>query len=138
MEQTISEEGRKMLLELADLLDNLPKERFCYGFWVGEDWEGSPDLSCGTSACAAGWATTLPSFRAKGLYLANYAPAYRTDDHTVYGEAAMAVVLGIRVSDAAHLFLPHSWHPRFDTYSPPPYAGPKLVAAHIRAWLERV
>ena len=65
----ITDKTRAMLTELADLLDALPSERFIYDNWVRRDWLGDPDLSCGTAACAAGWATTLPSYRAEGLYL---------------------------------------------------------------------
>lgn len=60
---------KKRLLKLADLLYKLPPKRFYYGSWVGEHWLGKPDLSCGTSACALGWATTVPSFRKLGLQL---------------------------------------------------------------------
>lgn len=48
------------LLRLAAFLDTLPPERFDYRTWVGKDWQGKADLSCGTTACALGWAMTLP------------------------------------------------------------------------------
>jgi len=46
--------------------------RFDLRSWAGNDdipWEGNPNLSCGTSACAVGWATTIPEFRDAGLHL---------------------------------------------------------------------
>ena len=59
-----------LLLDLANFLDKLPPERFKYNDWVGKDWGGKLDLSCGTTACALGWATQIPSIAAKGLRLA--------------------------------------------------------------------
>lgn len=61
--------GNRRLLKLADFLEKLSRKRFDYSCWVGEDWEGKQDLSCGTTACALGWATTIPSFRRVGLRL---------------------------------------------------------------------
>lgn len=57
------------LKRLADFLQIVPEERFDMQRWVGDDFKGSPDLSCGTSACAVGWATTIPEFREAGLHL---------------------------------------------------------------------
>lgn len=62
---------KQRLLSLADFLQKLPKKRFNYNHWVGEDWGGKADLSCGTTACALGWATTMPAFRRLGLRLVN-------------------------------------------------------------------
>lgn len=59
----------KRLEILADFLEKLPPERFDYTRWVGTDWKGMPDLSCGARACALGWATTIPEFRELGLRL---------------------------------------------------------------------
>lgn len=61
------EEGNRRLLVLADFLDTLPPERFDYNRWVGCDWAGRPDLSCGTTACALGWACAMPEFQALGV-----------------------------------------------------------------------
>lgn len=55
------------LAQLADFLDNLPDDRFYYGTWAGSNWSGTEDLSCGSTACALGWATTIPEFRELGL-----------------------------------------------------------------------
>ncbi len=40
-------------------------DRFDMDRWAGEIKNGKP--ACGTSACALGWATTIPSFRKAGL-----------------------------------------------------------------------
>lgn len=61
--------GNKRLRKLTDLLDTVPDERFDYVRWVGSNWQGKSDLSCGTTACALGWATTIPAFRKLGLRL---------------------------------------------------------------------
>lgn len=60
---------KRRLLKLADFLFDLPKQRFDFYKWVGPEWKGKPDLSCGTTACALGWATTIPSLRKAGLRL---------------------------------------------------------------------
>ena len=60
--------GNRRLLKLADFLDALPDERFSFRHFVDDDvWKGKTDLSCGTTACAIGWATTMPMFRKLGL-----------------------------------------------------------------------
>lgn len=57
----------KRLMLLANFLEKLPEGRFDYSRWVGNDWEGREDFSCGTTACAFGWAATLPELREAGL-----------------------------------------------------------------------
>lgn len=61
--------GNARLLRLAAFLRTLPRERFDYNHWVGSDWAGAQDLSCGTQACALGWAATIPALRRAGLTL---------------------------------------------------------------------
>ncbi len=60
---------KRRLLKLADFLDKLPPDKFDFSKWVGNDWQGKPNLSCGTRACALGWGCTIPSFRKAGLVL---------------------------------------------------------------------
>lgn len=59
--------GWKRILLLADFMEKLPGKRFDFRTFVGGDWKGAADLSCGTAACALGWATTMPVFRRLGL-----------------------------------------------------------------------
>lgn len=57
------------LLQLASFLDDLPPKRFDMSQWCSH-WgkrEISPNSSCGTQACALGWATCC--FKGEGLYL---------------------------------------------------------------------
>lgn len=72
MNRTVS---NNRLNHLADFLDKLPKKRFDYSTWVGLEWQGKPNFSCGTTACALGWATTMPRFRRAGLHLRGRTPA---------------------------------------------------------------
>jgi hypothetical protein len=152
MKKTTKKEARRMLLTLARKLEKLPARRFKYNRWVSGDWKGRADLSCGTSACAAGWATTLPSFRAKGLRLKRdgYADsevggyitirgAGVTDDSTyAHSLRSMARVLGIDFRLARYLFNPGEQHPSdaWGLDSPHDDAKPKVVAAHIRLFCD--
>ncbi len=61
--------GNARLLKLAAFLKRLPPKRFDYLNWVGDDWQGKPDLSCGTTACALGWACAMPEFKRSGMKL---------------------------------------------------------------------
>lgn len=62
-------EGNARLLRLAEFLEQLEPKRFDYKSWVGSDWGGKSDLSCGTTACALGWAAAMPEFQALGVRL---------------------------------------------------------------------
>lgn len=68
--------GNRRLVKLAAFLEKLPRNRFDYSRFIGADWEGGQNLECGTTACALGWAATMPEFRRLGVRLdtANYAP----------------------------------------------------------------
>lgn len=72
---------KNRLLRLADLVEE-HEDRFDWSMWVGDDWEGKADLSCGTTACAMGWATTVPSLRREGLHLDKQGfPMMRNGEH---------------------------------------------------------
>lgn len=52
-------EGHRRLLVLAEFLETkVPVEKFSLSRW-----------QCGTTACAVGWAATIPEFKALGLSL---------------------------------------------------------------------
>lgn len=110
---TLTESNRRLLVLVA-LLKTVPDERFDYNRWVGRDWQGMPDFSCGTSACAGGWATTIPEFREEGLSLL---PAsedrggyirYQSVSmpYPLYGYSALAECFGLTWSVAQYLFTP--------------------------------
>lgn len=60
--------GKRRLLKLADFLEELPKTRkFNMGLFAEKIKDGRP--ACGTAACAAGWAASIPAFRRAGYRL---------------------------------------------------------------------
>lgn len=146
MEQVSFEEGNDRLLELADLLEHLPDNRFDYNHWVGDDWGDAQDLSCGTTACALGWAATIPKLRAVGLRLARYYQGgpgvvhlYDQDDRLLAsGTGAAEEVFGITRREASWLFIPNFPAPWDDgEHGPPSNASAIEVAAHIREFISR-
>jgi hypothetical protein len=146
------------LLKLANFLDNLPPERFRFNAWVGDGWECKPDLSCGTTACALGWATTIPEFAAAGLCLRRVADgshrgwAYvsmrdlptREDQSDAIKDPATAAhrIFDLTETEAWWLFIPLYEEDRFCEYDrvhgehrPGAGATAKQVAAHIRDFI---
>ena len=118
-----------------------PPKRFDYSHWVGEDWGGKPDLSCGTKGCALGWSTTIPSFRKLGLVLKrdlfDHSFGYVTmkhfkDDFDVSFKASK-IIFGTTEDEFEELFVPHDssnvLNPLDNT------ATPKQVAKHIRKFV---
>lgn len=137
------------LLKLAGHLENLPNEsQFDYRHWVGPTWK-TQDLSCGTTACALGWAVTIPEFYELGLRFVrdsitgvNYVGMAGSNkrDH----KEASREVFGLTATQHSLLFNPFA---RYDgdhtgcgpengccgTGSQPcSFATAKQVAAHIR------
>lgn len=135
------------LLILADFLEtSVPKERFDLDSWVGEEYdEDLPGIDpetleykpCKTSACASGWACTIPALRKQGLKLliddVGFTPSYRGEtswravadffglDYTICGNRCAR-----SETEGAELF--HIFSP--EAYKKPP--TPKQVAKRIR------
>ncbi len=77
MKVSLATQNRR-LLALAQLLDSMPYDAFSYNaFLRGNDRNPdahnlkigdaiTPDAACGTTACAVGWAPTLPEARRLG------------------------------------------------------------------------
>lgn len=66
-------------------------------------WNGvEKQPRCKTTACAVGWATTLPSFRKAGLSMdfEDYMPQYKTH----FGFSAVAAFFEISYAEATFLF----------------------------------
>lgn len=96
-----------------------------------------PDIPCGTAACMAGWACTIPAFARQGLtaavYGSNYiVPAYGTDE----GFTALEAFFDITSDECEYLFdniggsvagVPA----RRDQW------GPLDAVAHLDAFIER-
>jgi hypothetical protein len=141
------EEPRLDLLELlATELEVQTKIPFNYSYWVGMEWAGDPEISCGTTACAAGLATTMQVFRDLGLRLGrNRWDVGMPVFGGLVGEEAMAGVLDISIDEARYLFLPDIYLPNenenenenetCEDLSPEGSATAKEVAAHIRAFV---
>ncbi len=66
--------GIRRILKLADYVEVQHPTKFDFSLVVGFDWKGAKDLSCGTTACALGFATTMPFFRKLGIYLTGNPP----------------------------------------------------------------
>lgn len=128
--------GNRRLLKLAAYLRTVPPRRFNYNRWVGDDWEGAPDLSCGTTACALGWATVMPEFRRLGLKMKeDEGGGYVVlgDDTNVWTDPdpsinAAVQVFGLTEDEALLLFTPG-----YDEDT----ATPKQVAKKIEKFVAR-
>lgn len=142
---------KRRLLKLADFLSEFPPTRFSYESWVGEEWEGKPDLSCGTTACAFGWATTIPSFRKLGLQLKK-SPRENHAHVTIKNfsgwsarfenapRLAARKIFGLDTDEFEYLFVPSTAIYTNDNrlrHSPSERASAKQVAAHIRKFVNR-
>lgn len=127
------------LLRLAAFLDNLPPERFNFSHSVGDDWQGKPDLSCGTTACGIGWASTMPEFRKLGLRLraGDCAPVLVDKwRHVRKGAKVEVEIFGLTEMEFMHLFSPYfSYAGRKGL---PGDASPKDLADHIRSFVTEV
>jgi len=136
---------KRRLLALADLLQKLPAKRFNYSSWVGDDWGGKSDLSCGTTACAFGWATTMPSLRRLGLVLhkvhqdISEVKLHKNGKYLEPDKAAREV-FGLSYGEFEYLFVPYSGRELTSYKLPESYLGDrasaKEVAAHIRKFVE--
>lgn len=133
---------RRRLLRLAKFLRRLAPRRFNFAQWIDRNsWKGKADLSCGTSACAVGWATTIPQFRRLGL-------RFRVRD-TIWGSRGDLVLIRnkhvIENSVAAivrRVFGPEAVRSRLFWPDENPEcldddASPREVAAMIERFVER-
>lgn len=132
--------NKRRLLALATLLEKLPRKRFNYASWVGGTWDGKSDLTaCGTTACALGWATTMPCLRREGVILRQNAWGYacvttrnRPSISRPCEESLRTAskVFAITLDEAEHMFLPGA-------SGLPSTATAKRVARHIREFVKR-
>lgn len=102
------------------LRNEVRDEVFHLATWVGNDevpWGGLDDLSCGTTACAMGWATTIPEFKQLGLGLVQ--TSHNGQGSLVFGEfkhfEAAAKFLDISEKEAEFLFNPDKYPDQEDT-----------------------
>ena len=129
------------MLKLADFLQKLPDNRFDYNHWVGEDWKGRPDLSCGTVACALGWSTAMPSFRKLGAYIDFDRQVRLKGDPCSYSYTVAHKIFGLEYNEYEYLFTPNGFlsedFPYFGNLksAPDEDATAKDVAKHIRKFV---
>lgn len=130
--------SKRRLMALAKLLRGLPRRRFYYARWVGLNWEGKANLSCGTSACALGWATTMPALRREGLRLVRTTRGGPNGGRVVLGHKegiyAGARAFGISTREATFLFIPGQLHD--GRWAPWSNATNKEVAKHIESFVK--
>lgn len=151
--------SRNRLLTLASFLEALPNRRFDFSVLVdGETWKGKEDLSCGTTACAMGWAPTIPAFRKAGLSMkarpynderwnpdtqawdkvTKYEPRFqyeKRDGQSFDDTDAIREFFGLSRDEEDFLFYPDV---AFDgVRSPDTGATAKAVAKHIRKFVEK-
>ncbi len=143
MNRTVS---NRRLLKLANFLaTSVPKEQFDYEVIAesppGEEIKDTVGLSCGTSACALGWAGTIPEFRKRGLRLeineedptqADVTFRPEGEDYSVNSYKnlhAGAIFFGISNEEADTLFNPFHNNVSYD-------ATPKQVAKHIKNFVK--
>lgn len=134
MKQATWRVGNARLLRLANFLDIVPRKQFDYAVIVGENWKGKSDLSCGTQACAMGWAGSMPFFRRLGLRLYEDGVGGNVglfengrlvlDDMTAIG----MVVFGLEEEETYALF---------NVYVDQPERTPTQVAQKIRAFVKK-
>jgi len=127
--------NKRRLMTLAKYLEKVPPKRFDMNRWVdgefcGLDEEPAHD-ECGTTACAVGWAATIPSFKKAGLKINN-----RLDPQSGRRKnwAAVQAFFGdISEEQAMWLFSPED--PRYWCLSRPKET-PKKVARRIVAFVK--
>lgn len=145
------ERGLTRLEALAQFLRELPRKKFNYDQWVGDDYQGKPDISCGTTACAFGWATVIEPrlffennpIQLDGVKHDDWSVSLkvRRDGKTVILEGldAAAYFYGISFREASSLFMPEylcHWEGMRPFKSPNGGAMPKTVARHIEKFVE--
>lgn len=149
------------LRTLAAFLRTVPRKKFNYCSWAGPEYNGAATaVDCGTTACAFGWATAIPEFRAQGLCLKGTPGPYNDafvclvdDDGPTSSNfsanwglsvAAGAKVFGLNERQFEWLFTPsddfeaaddEDWG---DDGKPTERAGPATVADHIEAFCDAV
>jgi hypothetical protein len=92
--------GMKRLEKVADLMENFPKEyKLNMSMFCEHSVNGKP--LCGTAACVAGWAATIPSLRKAGYKLDdNGDPIYKEE----WGFRALEEFFALDHKDCHYIF----------------------------------
>lgn len=151
-------EYERLLLLIADKLDvvyaTMSGKRFNFANWVGLDWLGHEDLSCGTSACAIGWGSTIPEIRDLGLRIFQSESHFGTfssigilhpDGTTSRNIEDVAALFDLDMDEFDYLFVPadqqdeemvDECEAEYGSRTPNKDATAKEVADHIRSFVE--
>lgn len=139
------------LMNLASFLDTIPEKNFDYSSYV-DNWDGkSQDLiSCGSTACALGWAAMMPEIAALGVVLSPSETVkglgyvtFTGDKITPNCNQSLDVgrkVFDLTIEEFYFLFMPDH-HMSFDDEEETSYCSPdenasaKEVANHIRLFV---
>lgn len=122
----------KRLRKLANFLMTVPKDRFDLGSWIEIGFYEEFTPGCGATACAFGWACTIPEFKKAGLFLKGAIPVLRgfnDQDRYPEGFKTASKFFDISERDALYLFSP-DYYPFYS------HRDPKRVAARLRAYLQ--
>jgi hypothetical protein len=133
--------NKERLLKLADFLDTVHPNKFEISSWLNTGWRARGgcteaellDLDCGTTACAVGWACTIPEFKAEGLGFGGIVPMptlQMPDGKTLTSWEAVREFFGLTQPEALNLF-------DRGAYATGPYASATTVARKIRLLVER-
>ncbi len=127
--------GNRRLLKLAAFLETVPRQRFDYGNWFNDPFDtalrarlekrGVRLPECGTTACAMGWACSVPSFKRLGL-------TATTSGTIIFGPAlggmlSARALFALEGNEPQELFLPEN--------DQEDRATPKYVAKKIRKFV---
>jgi hypothetical protein len=142
----LSDKGAERLKKMISLLMKIPDENFVITQWVNKKLrdgntiqkilEDVRDRSCGTAACAGGWACTDPDFIEQGLMLRKawgdrVAPVY----NGYKGLQAMAAFFEIPSMVADELF-DSDWYEDKYRLEEPEEVTPAMVAEQLQKFLE--
>ncbi len=136
----------KLLLLLADKLDETDPRWFHMGHWFGAKYgngpvtEGAQPGDCGTVCCAIGLASTIPEIRERGLALririgtiGSYRPFLRGEPFLGEEEAIAKVFEIDNIVDVSYLFMPGAYEEsEFSSAT-----TPQIVAARIRDFVAK-
>jgi hypothetical protein len=136
----------RRLERLAAYVATRKPERFNFKTWVGSDWKGAQNLSCGTTACAFGYAPSLPYFRRLGVVLNRDAfgsnVLLQGSNGDLCGLGAAAKVFNLTEVETSHIFAPYTKDSTEEGYSKNCTIGaratPKQWAKHARRFIQDV